>query len=176
MNSHVRTYIALGANLPFEGLAGAALLARAVGALKSAGLPERALSSVWETPAWPPGSDQPNYFNAAVLLDATGRSPQQLYAIMRTTEARFGRERRERWGPRTLDLDILAMDGFVGEFGEVTLPHPRLHERPFVLLPLAEIAPTWRHPLLGRTPAELLAGVEGADACRRLGRLAVEQG
>ena len=62
-----------------------------------------------------------------------GLTPQQLYAVLRAIETRFGRERRERWAARTLDLDIVAMDGLSGTFGAITLPHPRMHERAFVL-------------------------------------------
>jgi len=74
-------------------------------------------------------------------LDAGDLQPQPLYETLAAIERRFGRERRIRWAPRTLDLDIIAMDGFVGTFGEITLPHPRMHERAFVPAPLAEIAP-----------------------------------
>jgi 2-amino-4-hydroxy-6-hydroxymethyldihydropteridine diphosphokinase len=122
---------------------------------------------VWETAAWP-ASDQPNYFNAAAELDPQGLSPQPLYETLRGVEKSFGRERRERWGPRTLDLDIIALDGFEGEFGGLTLPHKHMHERAFVLAPLVEIAPGWRHPRFGLTPAEMLGALPDGGLCRRI--------
>jgi 2-amino-4-hydroxy-6-hydroxymethyldihydropteridine diphosphokinase len=160
--------IALGTNQPFAGVGGAALLRQAVAALDAAGLELSAASSAWQSPAWPPGSDQPDYVNAVVAADAGALEPEALYQRLRAIEAAFGRERRERWGPRTLDLDILALGDLVGEFGPLTLPHKRLQERAFVLLPLEEVAPGWRHPMLGRTASELAAALLQGHETRKI--------
>lgn len=166
-----RAFVALGANMPFEGAQGPELLAKAVAALAGAGLPPLALSGVWRTEAWPRGSGQPDYFNAVVQVDSGERTPPQLYDLLTGIERRFGRERRERWAPRTLDLDILDVDALSGEFDGITLPHPRMRERAFVLAPLAEIAPDWRHPESGSSAAEMLAGLPGDYAYQRIGDL-----
>ncbi|MGD9981096.1 MAG: 2-amino-4-hydroxy-6-hydroxymethyldihydropteridine diphosphokinase [Hyphomonadaceae bacterium] len=171
MNASTRAFVALGANMPFEGVQGPALLARAVTALQAAGLIPRALSGVWQTEAWPQGSGQPDYYNAVAELDGAGLTPQPLYEVLSQIERNFGRERRVRWAPRTLDLDVLSIDGFVGTFGGIELPHPRMQERAFVLAPLAEVAPGWRHPLLGRCAAELLAELPRGYRYGRIGDL-----
>ncbi len=164
------TFVALGSNMPFEGAPPRAVLALAVRALDEAGLQVRARSGIWETAAWPSG-DQPDYYNAVVELDRAGLAPQPLYEVLAGIERRFGRDRREKWAARTLDLDIVAMDGFVGVFDGVELPHPRMAERAFVLAPLAEIAPGWRHPGTGQTAAEMLAELPGGYRYRQVGSL-----
>jgi 2-amino-4-hydroxy-6-hydroxymethyldihydropteridine diphosphokinase len=168
MDRAERAFIGLGTNLPFGGASGPALLAQALTALTQAGFAVTDVSSVWVTAAWPPSS-QPDYYNAVVAVAAQNVSPEALYQSLRTIELRFGRERREQWAARTLDLDIIAMDGFVGDFGQVTLPHPRMHERAFVLAPLAEIAPNWRHPASGLALSEMLESVPDGQRYRRLG-------
>lgn len=163
-------YIAMGTNLPFAGAAGPELLARALAAMTEAGLAVTARSSIWRSPAWPPGTDQPDFHNAVVAVEAGEWTPEGLLAVLQGIEARFARERRERWAARTLDLDIVAMDGCVGTFGAVVLPHQSMHERGFVLSPLAEIAPEWRHPDGGEAVSRLLAALGQLGGFTRVGR------
>jgi 2-amino-4-hydroxy-6-hydroxymethyldihydropteridine diphosphokinase len=164
----VSAYIALGTNQPFEGLEGPALLRRAIEELDAAGLRVGALSSIWRTPAWPEGSDQPDFHNAVAEVIGAPPKPEDLYGVLRDIEIAFGRERRERWGRRTLDLDILAMAQLVGDFDGVIIPHPLMQERAFVLAPLAEIASTWVHPVLRLSAADLLKRVDLSASTRRL--------
>lgn len=170
MQMRQTAYIALGSNLPFEGLDSPLVLARALDDMQAAGLAVLRCSGLWRTEPWPP-SAQPDYYNAVVALDPGARSPQALYDLLRSIEVRYGRERRQKWAARTLDLDIAALDALAGTFGGITLPHPRLHERGFVLAPLAEVGPYWRHPTLGKTAAELLHEMPAHGSYRRVGRL-----
>lgn len=158
----------MGTNMPFEGLWGAALLARARDDLVSEGVKVLRCSGVWRSDAWPAGTAQPDYFNAVLEADIGARDPRALYAVLRVIEQRFGRERRERWGARTLDLDIVAMSDLAGSFDGIELPHPRMAERAFVLAPLAELEPGWRHPELGQTAAALLAALPATGGYRRI--------
>lgn len=96
------------------------------------------------------GPIQPDYVNGCVVVK-TVRSPQSLLQLLLDIEQQFGRERTEHWGPRTLDLDLLLYDAVVLQTPFLTLPHPRMTERAFVLIPLSELLPQWVDPLSGLT-------------------------
>jgi 2-amino-4-hydroxy-6-hydroxymethyldihydropteridine diphosphokinase len=150
--------IALGANLDSQAGAPRDTLRAALRALEEENVCIRTLSPFYRTRAWPDPND-PDYVNAAAIV-TTGLSPGELMALLERTETRFGRKRSVKNAPRTLDLDIVDYDGRVEE-GPPILPHPRLRERAFVLVPLADIAPGWRHPVTGETVEALIAALPG---------------
>ena len=104
--------------------------------------------------------DQPRFLNGVIEVE-TQLLPRDLLSALLGVEADLGRLRTRKWGPRTLDLDILAYEDCVLDEDGLVLPHPRIPERKFVLEPLSEIRPDWAHPLSGLTAAEMLRGLEG---------------
>ena len=157
--------VALGANLPGpDGAPAIETLRRAAAALDALpGLRLRALSRWYATAPIPPTPGVPDYINGVALLEprpgATAPAPEALLAALQAIEAGAGRVRPYPNAPRTLDLDLLDLDGQVRAGPDPILPHPRMQDRAFVLAPLADIAPGWVHPVLGQGAAELLAGL-----------------
>ena len=111
-------------------------------------------------------TDQPWFLNAALALE-TNQTPQELMHSILRIEREMGRERLQKKGPRTIDIDILLFGDSIVDSGEVTIPHPAMHQRRFVLEPLAEIAPQACHPLLNKTVSELLDTLPKGPAVRR---------
>jgi len=123
--------------------------------------------SRWYESAPVPPSDQPRFVNGVVAVD-TSLSPADLLALLHETERRFGRERREVNEPRILDLDLIAYGELRQSEAPPLLPHPRMHERAFVLLPLSDVAPEWRHPVDGRSLSEMVRALPPGQSIRPL--------
>ena len=157
--------VALGANLPSPAGAPAKTLSAALARLEERGIKILSVSSFYETPAWPDPA-QPTYVNAVAAVETT-LQPVELLTLLHGIETNFGRLRSAPNASRSLDIDLLDYEGRVVTDG-VTLPHPRMAERSFVLVPLAEIVPGWRHPVSGLGVAELLARLPDRDVPRRL--------
>lgn len=121
-------------------------------------------SPIYETPPWG-YAEQPAFLNMVAQAE-TELPPLELLKFLKALEVEVGRTPSFRYGPRQIDLDILFYDDLVLETPELSLPHPRLHERAFVLVPLADVAPNLRHPLLNQTVTEMLEGVNSVGIVR----------
>ncbi|WP_244526325.1 2-amino-4-hydroxy-6-hydroxymethyldihydropteridine diphosphokinase [Wenxinia saemankumensis] len=180
--------IALGSNMGTPDRPGTAILRDALGRLSArAGGPVRQ-SALWRTPAYPAGIG-PDFLNAVVALP-TRLGARALLDALHRIEAEEGRVRKARWGPRPLDLDLIALDDAVHPDAatlrhwidlpverqatdwpdRLLLPHPRLQDRAFVLIPMAEVAPDWRHPLTGLDVDGMIAALP-PDAAAGMARL-----
>lgn len=173
--------IALGGNLEGDSGPPEAAIRAAIGEIAQMLGPVAAASPLYRTPCFPAGAG-PDYVNAAIRLECGG-DPAELLSGLHAIETRHGRARTQRWGMRTLDLDLLAVGDLVLPDAaeqsawralpadlqrmrapdELILPHPRLQDRAFVLVPLADVAPDWVHPLLGLSVAEMLDRLPAAD-------------
>jgi 2-amino-4-hydroxy-6-hydroxymethyldihydropteridine diphosphokinase len=156
-------YLSLGSNVGDRG----AQLHDAVARLSAAGR-VTAVSSFYETEPVE-FTEQPWFLNCAVALQ-TNQTPPQLMAQILEIEQEMGRKRLQSKGPRTIDIDILLFDNEIVNSPEVTIPHPAMHERRFVLEPLAEIAPEAKHPLLHKTIRGLRDALPPGQAVRRISR------
>jgi 2-amino-4-hydroxy-6-hydroxymethyldihydropteridine diphosphokinase len=141
-------------------------LVAAMVALEAEGI-RIATRSAWYRTEPVPRSDQPWFVNAVASL-ITGLAARDLLAVLQVVEGEFGRMRGKRNAARVLDLDLLDYQGQVIDTASLALPHPRLHQRRFVLVPLAEIAPDWRHPLSGLTAEQLLSRLAENQPVERL--------
>jgi 2-amino-4-hydroxy-6-hydroxymethyldihydropteridine diphosphokinase len=141
-------------------------LAASLMALEAEGI-QIATRSAWYQTEPVPRSDQPWFVNAVASL-ITGLTARDLLPLLQVVEGQFGRVRGKRNAARVLDLDLLDYQGQVIDTASLVLPHPRLHQRRFVLVPLAEIAPEWRHPLSGLTAKQLLSRLAAKQPVERL--------
>ncbi len=157
--------VALGSNLPGPAGSPRHMVEAALAALPEVGVTV-VCRSPWYLSAPVPPSDQPWFVNGVATVGFSG-TPSDLLACLHAVEASLGRHRDGTVNAaRTLDLDLLDMDGLIWA-ADPTLPHPRLHQRAFVLRPLADVAPTWRHPASGRLVTELLEALGPIEGLSR---------
>lgn len=175
--------VAFGGNLGFSGLPPENTISAAIRALASEGLDLDRASRVFRTPCFPTGAG-PDYANVCARMTLRNiMRGEDILAALHRVEARFGRQRLQRWGMRTLDIDLLGLGDSVypdvaaqsrwrdlppeaqrvAAPAGLILPHPRLQDRAFVLVPLAEVAPDWVHPVLGLNVQQMLAALPAED-------------
>jgi len=178
-----QSLVVFGGNLPLDDQNPAEIILQAAQDFSGEGLEIVTMSRVFSTPCFPVGAG-PDYANAAALINVTSSfTAKDVLAALHRIEARYGRERNSRWAGRTLDLDLVAMGQQVipdaqtyAQWRDLSaedqrrlapdqliLPHPRLQDRAFVLVPLADVAPDWVHPVLGKTVLEMLQRQPKAD-------------
>jgi 2-amino-4-hydroxy-6-hydroxymethyldihydropteridine diphosphokinase len=152
-------YVGLGSNLGRREKS----IAAALNALQATrDIEVHRVSRLYETAPIGGPEGQPPYLNAVAHLKTT-LSPERLLALCLKIEESLGRKREVRWGPRTIDLDLLCYDQEIMASPALTLPHPLMHERPFVMEPLAEIAPDLMHPVLEQTAREILESLASRE-------------
>lgn len=173
--------VAVGSNIHSDVGSPAETLKKAVSEIETIGGVIRAESRIFVTPAVPIGNG-PDFVNAVVCVES-GWTAREMIANLHDIEARLGRRRAERWGARIIDLDLLAMDSLIlpdvptlhhwmdlpfdqqqqQAPGQLILPHPRMHQRGFVLVPLVDIAPDWVHPITRRTALQMRDALPEAE-------------
>jgi 2-amino-4-hydroxy-6-hydroxymethyldihydropteridine diphosphokinase len=173
--------LAMGSNLPLGGSAPELTLRQAITAIERRGGVIRKISRFYQTPCFPAGAG-PDYVNAALLLEAAW-SPTETMAHLHAIELKFGRERVQRWGQRTLDLDLIGIDDVVSPDlqtyevwrnlapdlqkmrapTDLILPHPRVQDRAFVLVPMSDVAKDWVHPVSGLSVEQMLDAIPDSE-------------
>ena len=175
--------VAFGTNQSFGELSPPQLISSAARMVAEKLQAEMQLSPLYQTPCFPAGAG-PDYVNAAAMMTLRhSTTAADVLSELHAIEARFGRVRQSRWAARSLDIDLLALDDVIAPDAlthahwrnlpledqsriapdQLILPHPRLQDRAFVLVPLADVAPDWRHPILGQSVTEMLAAIPAAD-------------
>ena len=151
--------IGLGSNLGFGDLDRAEVIEAAIEDISKFAYLKKS-SSLYVSPAWPEGNDSPDYLNCVIAIE-TGLSPKDILEKLRQIEIKYGRvrDKQNRWAARTVDLDIIAIDDLVLNEKDLTIPHPRMEVRDFVILPLSEVAPSWTHPISGASLVEMIASL-----------------
>ncbi|MFH0877924.1 MAG: 2-amino-4-hydroxy-6-hydroxymethyldihydropteridine diphosphokinase [Candidatus Omnitrophota bacterium] len=128
----------------------------------------RKISPVYESEPLAGGDEQGDYLNAVLEL-GTDLEPRELLLVLKEIEERLGRKKdKTRWSSREIDLDLLACDDIVVREPDCEIPHPRLHKRAFVLRPLADVSPTWQHPVSNKKVSVLLDGLTAKGRCRKI--------
>ena len=156
-------FVAVGSSLPFCGIDSQHIVLSAFSALRHIA-DVTMISPLYATPAWP-NPDDPPFVNAVAGLN-TAPPARELLAALLAIEAGFGRRRAQKNAPRTLDLDLIAYHDEIIATPTLSVPHPSMPEREFVLAPLVDIAPDWRHPALGLTASEMLSAISPRAARR----------
>lgn len=167
METKVTAYLGLGANLGdrLEALRGSRQALQ-----KNPAVNVVASAPLYEAVAVGGPEGQPPYLNTVLQIETT-LEPERLLDLCHQVEKEFGRQRQEHWGPRTLDIDILFYDSIVRMDIELVLPHPRLHERAFVLMPLVDLAPDLTHPVVFLTLNELMQRLDSTEGVQRVAEL-----